>query len=146
MSVTVREPEAIMQAVKGFTEETVRALSAARQEPEWMLAFRLAAWQQFEAMPWPTSTDEDWRRTRLTGFNLAKFKPFAVSSGRKPKAELASLIQDELAEMDSSASMVFEDGSLRFSQANVDLGQSGIIFTDLESAVREHPALVQQYS
>ncbi|MBK8046454.1 MAG: hypothetical protein IPK16_04550 [Anaerolineales bacterium] len=29
MSVTVKEPEAIMQAVKGFTEETVRALSAA---------------------------------------------------------------------------------------------------------------------
>ncbi|MBK8046453.1 MAG: Fe-S cluster assembly protein SufD [Anaerolineales bacterium] len=110
-----------------------------------MLAFRLAAWQQFESMPWPTSTDEDWRRTRLTGFNLTKFKPFAVSSGRKSKAELAGLIQDELAEMDSSASMVFEDGSLRFSQANVDLGQSGIIFTDLESAVREHPELVQQY-
>lgn len=145
MSVIVKEPEAIMQAVKGFTEETVRALSAARQEPEWMLAFRLAAWQQFESMPWPSATDEDWRRTRLTGFNLAKFKPFAVSSGRKSKAELAGLIQDELAEMDSSASMVFEDGSLRFSQANVDLGQSGIIFTDLESAVREHPELVQQY-
>ena len=64
----------------------MRALSASRNEPEWMLEFRLEAWRQFEAMPWPKPTDEAWRRTRLTGFNLKNFKPFAVSSAAASNA------------------------------------------------------------
>ena len=55
------------------------------------------------------------------------------------------MIQHELAEMDSSASLVFEDGAVRFSQANVDLAASGIIFTDLQTALQQHPDLVHQY-
>ncbi len=149
MSVLVKEPVstpmAVMQAVEGFNEATVRALSASRNEPEWMLAFRLEAWRQFEAIPWPKATDEAWRRTQLTGFNLKKFKPFAVSSGKQARAALPQLIQTELSEMESSASLVFEDGSIRYSQFNTDLGASGIIFTDMQSAVAEYPALVQKY-
>ena len=51
MSVLVKEmsPEQVHAAVAGFSEATVRALSAARNEPEWMLEFRLEAWRQFEA-------------------------------------------------------------------------------------------------
>ena len=55
MNVLVKEPEIMMQAVEhsiqGFSEQTVRALSASRNEPAWMLEFRVAAWRQFEAMP-----------------------------------------------------------------------------------------------
>lgn len=153
MSVLVKEPlqttaiqtTAIMESVNGFSEETVRAFSASRQEPEWMLEFRLAAWRQFESIAWPTATDEAWRRTRLTGFNLKKFKPFAVSSGRATRAELDQVIQDELTEMDSSASLVFEDGSIRYNGSSVDVGMCGIIFTDLQSAVHQYPDLVRRY-
>ena len=60
-------------------------------------------------------------------------------------ATLDELIQHELTEMDSSASVVFEDGAVRFSQSNVDLAASGIIFTDLQTAVQQHPDLVRQY-
>ena len=149
MSVLVKEPEVIMQAVEhsiqGFSEHTVRALSASRNEPAWMLEFRLAAWRQFEAMPWPKPTDEDWRRTRLTGFDLTKFQPYAVSSGQQAREELPALIQQELSEMDSAASLVFEDGSLRYSSFQTDLAASGIVFTDMQSAVVSHPDLVRQY-
>jgi Fe-S cluster assembly scaffold protein SufB len=148
VSVLVKEPAQateMMESISGFTEGTVRALSASRQEPDWMLEFRLAAWRQFESMPWPAATDEAWRRTRLTGFNLKKFKPFAVSSGRATRAELAQAIQDELTEMDSSASLVFEDGSIRYSGSSVDVGMCGIIFTDMQSAVHQHQDLMRQY-
>ena len=129
----------------GFSEATVRALSAAHNEPEWMLEFRLQAWQQFEAMPWPKPTDEPWRRTRLTGFNLKNFQPYATSSGRVEREALDELIQHELGEMDSSGSLVFEDGDVRYSQTNIDTGTCGILFTDLQSAVREHPDLVRKH-
>ncbi|MBW7881875.1 MAG: Fe-S cluster assembly protein SufD [Caldilineaceae bacterium] len=134
-----------MNSVNGFSEETVRAHSSSRNEPDWMLDFRLQAWREFEAMPWPTATDEAWRRTRLTGFDLANFRPFAVSSGRVQKSELSTRLQNELDEMDSAASMVFEDGSIRFSEYKTDLNECGVIFADLHSAVQQHPDLVRKY-
>ena len=136
---------AAKDAVAGFNEATVRALSAARSEPEWMLQFRLDAWRQFEALPWPKPTDEPWRRTRLTGFNLKNFKPYATSSGRIERAGLDEMIQHELSEMDSSASMVFEDGAVRYSQDNTSMSDCGVIFTDLQSALQEHPDLLRKY-
>ncbi|MEZ4678836.1 MAG: Fe-S cluster assembly protein SufD [Caldilineaceae bacterium] len=128
----------------GFSEATVRALSAAREEPQWMLERRLAAWQTFEEMPWPKATDEDWRRTRLTGFNLDKFQPFAQPNDAAPLA-LESNIQHELDEMASAASLVFEDGGVRYRDMSEDLAGKGVIFADLQSAVLEHPELIQQY-
>ena len=145
MSVLVKQPDAVVEMAGGYSEATVRALSASRNEPEWMLEFRLAAWRQFEAMPWPKPTDEPWRRTRLTGFNLKNFKSHATARGRAERGDLDELIQHELTEMDSSASVVFEDGAVRFSQSNVDLAASGIIFTDLQTALEQHPDLVRQY-
>src|SRR5215211_7720767 len=133
MSVLVQQPDAIVEAAGGYSEATVRALSASRNEPDWMLEFRLEAWRQFEAMPWPKPTDEPWRRTRLTGFNLKSFKPHATPRGRVERSDLDELIQHEVTEMDSSASLVFEDGAVRYSQSNVDLAASGIIFTDLQT-------------
>ncbi len=67
----------------GSAQETVRALSAARNEPEWMLQFRLDAWSTFEQIAWPKATDESWRRTRLTGFKLENFQPVAASPAER---------------------------------------------------------------
>lgn len=128
----------------GFTEETVRAASAAKHEPTWMLEKRLAAWRTFESLPWPKPTDEDWRRTRLTGFKLDKFQPVAQPSGDGNEA-LSPQIQHELDEMDSAASLVFEEGAARYRDFSEDLAGKEVIFTDLQRAVHEYPALVQQY-
>ncbi|MCB9156976.1 MAG: Fe-S cluster assembly protein SufD [Caldilineaceae bacterium] len=144
MSVLVKEPT-IMTEAAGFNEETVRAASAAKNEPEWMLAFRLAAWRTFESMEWPKPTDEAWRRTRLTGFNLDKFTPFTTTSRQSARAELSDLLQTELDEMESAASLIFQDGGVLFGETNDDLASKGVIFTDLQSAVTEHPELVQEY-
>ncbi|MEX1019201.1 MAG: Fe-S cluster assembly protein SufD [Litorilinea sp.] len=145
MSVLIKESnqEKIVNAVAGFNADTVRALSQARNEPEWMLDFRLAAWQTFEAMPWPQPTDESWRRTRLTGFKLDKFQPHAQAAGGTPK--LSPAIQNELDEMDSAASIVFEDGAVTYRDSADALTQQGVIFTDLQQALHEHTELVQRY-
>ncbi len=128
----------------GFTEATVRAASAAKHEPDWMLEKRLAAWQAFEGIAWPKSTDEAWRRTRLTGFNLNKFQPFAQPNGTA-NTVLSAEIQHELDEMASAASLVFEQGGVRYRNVSEDLAGKGVIFTDLQSALHEHGALIQQY-
>ncbi len=150
MSVLVKEPEmrervAVMAAVADFSEASVRALSAARNEPRWMLDFRLVAWQTFEAMPWPKSTDEAWRRTRLTGFDLKNFSAYATPQAESQRDDLSELLQSELGEMESAASVVFQDGGVLYRNDNSELTAQGVIFTDLQSAVLEHPELVRQY-
>lgn len=153
--MTVLEKEATGVAINGtnghhqyeapadFSEAAVRAASAAKNEPEWMLERRLAAWHSFEGMAWPKPTDEDWRRTRLTGFDLGNFQPFAQPTGTD--AALSANLQHELDEMDSAASLIFEDGGVRYRDLSEDLAGKGVIFTDLQSAVREHADLVKKY-
>lgn len=143
--MTVLVKENVMDSVAGFSEQTVRALSVARNEPAWLLERRLAAWRLFEEMPWPKPTDEPWRRTRLTGFHLDDFKPVAAQAPDGADRPLDGLIQFELDEMSSAASLVFEDGGVRYRDAQEDLVSKGVIFTDLQSAVHAQPDLVQQY-
>ena len=158
VSVLVKEP-AVMEsfvmkpvatkpakaAVADFNEESVRALSASRHEPRWMLDFRLAAWHTFQAMEWPKSTDEAWRRTRLTGFDLKNFTAYATPQGESRREQLSGVLQNELAEMESAASLIFQDGGLLYRNANPALTAQGVIFTDLQTALVTHPELVRQY-
>lgn len=144
MSVVVNEQE-IKEAAASFSEDTVRAASAAKNEPGWMLDFRLDAWRTFESIPWPKSTDESWRRTRLTGFKLENFTPYATPSEEVNREGLNPALRNELDEMESAASLIFEDGGLRYRDRQEDLAEKGVIFTDLQTAVQEHPDLVRQY-
>ncbi len=109
-----------------------------------MLNFRLEAWRQFEALPWPQPTDEAWRRTRLTGFKLENFQPYARPSGNGA-ASVSPQIQNELDEMDSAASIVLQDSVAIYRDMSEDLAGKGVIFTDLGQAVQEHPELIQKY-
>jgi Fe-S cluster assembly protein SufD len=48
-----------------LSADAVGALSAARDEPEWLLDARLASLERYRATPWPTGAEEEWRRTSL---------------------------------------------------------------------------------
>lgn len=143
--MTVLVKENVSESIAGFSEQTVRATSAAKNEPSWMLERRLAAWRLFEEMPWPKATDEAWRRTRLTGFDLGKFQPFATPAPDAGEQPIDRAIQFELDEMASAASLLFEQGAVRYRDAQEDLVSKGVIFTDLQSAVHAQPELIQQY-
>ena len=145
MTVLIKEPQEIVEEIAGFSQETVRRASAAKDEPAWMLEFRLRAWQTFESLPWPKPTDEAWRRTRLTGFSLDNYTPFATPGGTVEHYELDPVLLNALDEMESSASLLYRDGGVLYSQENDDLAAQGVIFTDLQTAVQRHPALVQRY-
>lgn len=145
MTLLIKEPIETFEATVGFSEETVRHASAIKNEPEWMLEFRLHAWRTFESLPWPKPTDEAWRRTRMTGFKLENFTPFAVNGGTVERSQLDPFLLNELDELDSSASLIYGDGGLLFAEENEDLGAQGVIFTDLQTAVQRYPSLVRRY-
>ncbi len=145
LEVTVALKHELLESVSGFSEETVRAASAARNEPAWMLEFRLQAWRTFEEMAWPQPTDESWRRTRLTGFDLENYQPFALPAGESDRDALSAALKVELDEMESAASLIFRDGGVIYRDSHEDLASKGVIFTDLQTAVQEYPELVQRY-
>ena len=120
----------------------VEALSRGKGEPAWMLDLRRKAWRFFEEIPWPTGTEETWRRTRLTGFNAEGYQPLAgASSDAVPSGETAK----SLAEVKSVGSLAIVDGSAVHRELDPALAARGVILTDLDSAVRDHPELVKAH-
>ena len=64
-----------------MTTQTFSIPAAISAEPSWLLALREKARRLYEEMPWPTGNEETWRRTKLTGFKLEDYQPFAGETG-----------------------------------------------------------------
>jgi Fe-S cluster assembly protein SufD len=132
-----------------FSREAVVSLSRAKGEPQWVLDQRLAAWETFESLPMPSRTDEEWRRTDLRRLKLDRFAP--VLEAGTPVSSLDQLaIGSEAAhalqfgEREQRAGiLVSKDGRLAYTDVDPNLAAQGVVFTDLDTAVREHPDLVR---
>ncbi len=78
---------------KGVTEETVRALSSFKDEPEWLAEKRLSAWRAFEALPMPTLRDEAWRYTDISDVRVEDFLPYTPSPDAESEGDLPEEVQ-----------------------------------------------------
>jgi Fe-S cluster assembly protein SufD len=124
------------------TESPVDSLSQARGEPTWMLDLRRKAWRFFEEIPWPTGTEETWRRTKLTGFKLEEYQPFA---GTARPASVPDEVAKSLGEVESVGTLALVDGAAARYELDSSLAARGVIFTGLDTAARTYPELVQKY-
>jgi Fe-S cluster assembly protein SufD len=129
---------------KGFSRAAVDELSAAKAEPDWLRAFRERAWEAWEALPMPTRQDEDWRRTDIRLLDLTTFASSAAPAPAEAAlpAGLAALATRE---EDLAGLLVQQDGLAVRADLAPDLTTRGVLFTDLDTAVREHPDLVQRH-
>ncbi|MES2387625.1 MAG: Fe-S cluster assembly protein SufB [Bacteroidota bacterium] len=141
------------EAPRGLTEDTIRFISAKKNEPEWMLEWRLKAYRL-----WLTLTMPKWQNVVIPEIN---YQDIIYYSAPKQKVSLNSL--DEI---DPELRATFEklgislDEQKRLSGVAVDavidsvsitttfkakLGEMGIIFCSLSEAVANHPDLVRKY-
>jgi Fe-S cluster assembly protein SufD len=135
-------------ALTGFSREAVEELSRSKGEPTWVLEARLAAFDTFAQLPFPQRTDEEWRRTDLRGLKLDRLAPFAGINGRVESLDgLLGAVEDGGVSNESERAgvVVQRDASTVYVEANDDLVAQGVIYTDLDTAVREHPELVKRY-
>jgi len=65
----------------GFTEETLE--QTGQGEPDWLRERRRTAFAAYERMPMPSRTDEEWRRTDVTGLDPAKFATLEHANGHR---------------------------------------------------------------
>ena len=126
----------------GFNEATFEAFLKGRDEPAWLVARRREAFSRFQALPWPTLRDEEWRRTDIRPFKLDAFgPPSAETPSEKSRASLAPVREA----MDEHYGTGIEHiDSVNTRQADpAKLGKA--VFLDLGRAVKEHPDLLERH-
>jgi Fe-S cluster assembly protein SufB len=149
------------KAPKGLSEDTVRFISAKKNEPEWMLAWRLEAYKR-----WLTMREPSWARVNYPKIDYQNAYYYSAPK----KNALASLDEVDpeilktyaklgipLREQEILAGVVRPEGERRvavdavFDSVSVattfkeELKRAGVIFMPMSEAIREHPDLVKKY-
>src|SRR5690554_2303925 len=141
-------------APKGLTEETVRLISAKKNEPEWLLEWRLKAYRHFLTLAIPT-----WQNFRHPEVD---FQDMSYWAAPKPKPQLESLdeVDPDLLETFKKLGIPLDEQKVLAGVVAVDavfdsvsvkttfrekLKEKGVIFSSFGEAVQEHPELVRKY-
>jgi Fe-S cluster assembly protein SufB len=140
-------------AAKGLTEETIRMISAKKNEPEWLLEFRLKAFRH-----WLTMTPPHWANVQYPPID---FQAISYYAAPKPRPKLASMDEvdpellrtfeklgvpmNERAKLAGVAVDVIFDSVSVATTYKAKLAEVGIIFGSISEAVQKHPELVRKY-
>jgi Fe-S cluster assembly protein SufB len=144
-------------APKGLNEDIIRFISAKKNEPEWMLVYRLEAFRH-----WLTMDEPDWARV---SYQKPDYQDIIYYSAPKPKKALKSLDevdpellktfqklgisileQERLTGVESRVAMdVIVDSVSVKTTFKATLAEKGIIFCSFGEAIQEHPELVKKY-
>src|SRR6478735_10701437 len=144
---------------KGLNEDTVRYISAKKDEPEWMLEWRLKAYRHWLTMPMP-----DWAMLNVPPIDYQDAYYWAAP---KAKKELNSLdeVDPEILRVYEKLGIPIEEQKVLagvegarkvavdavFDSVSVattfreELKKAGVIFLSISEAIREHPELVKKY-
>src|ERR1700731_536819 len=150
------------KAPKGLSEDIVRFISAKKNEPAWMLEWRLEAYRR-----WLTMTEPTWARVNYPRID---YQELYYYSAPKPKKTIGSLDEIDpeilktyeklgipLREVEVLEGVVRPEGERRIAVAAVfdsvsvattfqkELKQAGVIFMPISEAIREYPDLVKKY-
>ena len=138
---------------KGLSEDIVRAISARKNEPEWMLDFRLKAFRH-----WLTLTEPTWAHVHYPKID---FQNIVYYSAPKPKKKLNSLdevdpellrtfeklgvpINEQKAMTGVAVDVIFDSVSVTTTYKE-KLAEYGIVFCSFSEALQTHPDLIKQY-
>ncbi|HBB9121358.1 Fe-S cluster assembly protein SufB [Serratia marcescens] len=154
------------ELAKGINEEVVRAIAAKRNEPEWMLEFRLEAYRA-----WLQMEEPHWLKANYERLNYQDYSYYSAPScgscddacGSQPGAEQQPGAATEKDYLTSEVELAFNqlgvpvrEGSEVAVDAIFDsvsvattyrekLAESGVIFCSFGEAIQEYPDLVRQY-
>lgn len=139
---------------KGLNEDVVRLISAKKQEPEWMLEFRLKAFRY-----WQTLKQPSWGHVTLPEIDYQAISYYADPMAKKNDDGKPKEIDPELMKTFDKLGIPLEE-RLALSGVAVDaimdsvsvkttfkekLAEKGIIFCSIGDAIQQHPDLVREY-
>ncbi|WP_138429667.1 Fe-S cluster assembly protein SufB [Fodinibius saliphilus] len=139
----------------GINEDIIREISRRKDEPEWVLEFRLEAfekWKQMEEPDWPNVEYEKPNFDDIQYYSSTKKK-----DGKK--AESLEDVDDQILEtyeklgipleeqkqlQGIAVDAVFDSESI-FTTFKEKLAEAGVIFCSISEAIQDHPELVKEY-
>lgn len=141
------------KAPAGLSEDIIRLISSKKEEPEWMLKWRLEAfaiWQKMEEPNWPhlQYTKPDYQA--ISYYSAPKQKKLLNSMDdvdpemRKTMDKLGISMEEQKRLSGVAVDFVMDSVSVATSFKE-KLGELGIIFCSMSEAVKEHPDLVRKY-
>jgi Fe-S cluster assembly protein SufB len=138
----------------GLDEDTVRFISAQKQEPEWMLDWRLKAFRAWQEMAEPT-----WAHVHYPEIDFKSISYYSAPKSMKDRPKSLDEVDPELiATYEKLGIPLHEQAALAgvavdvvFDSVSVvttfreKLREVGVIFCPISDAIREHPELVKKY-
>jgi Fe-S cluster assembly protein SufD len=129
-----------------MTQATQSPLTiSSRNEPAWLESARLSALEIYNDRKIPTTAVEAWKYTNLRRFKPENFQPAQPVPAVSSLEELPAKIRDRLSDTDAAGRIVLSGSSVIYKDVPAELSAKGVIFTDLKTAVQDHPELVQKY-
>ncbi len=145
------EDDYFFKPQKGLNEEIIRQMSEMKGEPEWMLDFRLKAYQRFLRKPIP-----QWGGGGL--LNTIDFDDiYYYVKPTEEQAKSWDMVPEEIkqtyeklgipeAERKYLAGVTAQyESEVVYHRNREDLEKLGVLFMDMDTAVREHPDIVREY-
>ena len=140
-------------APKGLSEEIIRFISAKKNEPEWLLAFRLKSYQH-----WLTLKEPHWGKLSYQPIDYQSLYYYAApKKNETPKSldevdpeilktyeKLGIPLKEQEALAGVAVDAIFDSVSVATTY-KAHLKEKGIIFCSISEAVRDYPELVQKY-
>lgn len=141
-------------APKGLSEDTVRYISAKKQEPQWLLDWRLKAYRHFEKMSIP-----HWQNFKHPNIDFQDISYYAAPK-EKPKVGSLDEVDPELLATFEKLGIPLNEQKVLAGVVAVDavfdsvsvkttfrekLKEQGVVFCSFGEAVREHPELIKKY-
>ncbi len=136
----------------GLNEDVIKKISQKKNEPEWMLEFRLKAYRKWKTMKMP-----QWAHLRIPDIDYQAISYFAAP--KKPKYNSLDEVDPEILETFNKLGIPLEE-QLVLAGVAVDaivdstsvkttfketLSNLGIIFCSISEAIQDHPDLVKKY-
>ena len=139
---------------RGLDEETVRLISAKKNEPDWLLEFRLRAFRHWQTLEMPT-----WAHLDIPSIDYQDIIYYAAPKQKKEGPKDLSEVDPELLKTFDKLGIPLEEQKVLSGMAvdavmdsvsvkttfKENLAEKGIIFCSFSEAVQHHPDLVQKY-
>jgi Fe-S cluster assembly protein SufB len=138
---------------KGLTEDTIRLISYKKEEPQWMLDWRLEAFRH-----WETLTEPKWPNVKYPPVNYQDIIYYAAPKQKKVLNSLDEVDPELLKTFEKLGISIGEQKRLTGVAVDIvidsvsvittfkkELSKLGIIFCSFGEAVKEHPELIKKY-
>ncbi len=145
------EETTVFKARKGLDEDIIREMSTMKGEPEWMLQFRLKAYKRFLRKPVPTwgggglldeiDFDDMYYYVKPTDGTVEDWD--MVPESIQETYEKLGIPEAERKYLAGVSAQY--DSEVVYHRNREDLAKQGVFFSDMDTAVQEHPDIVREY-